>query len=98
VAHRRFLAGRQGREIHAELLQAKGFAERDWSKDEPRPVMYLKKVGAGEVLYFTLGHARGHYDMRPMMDEYPTVERGSWPVPTFKELLRRSLRWAAGLH
>ncbi len=45
--------------------EAKGFAERDWSKDEPRPVMYLKQVGAGEVLYFTLGHARGHYDMRP---------------------------------
>jgi hypothetical protein len=49
------------------------------------------------VLYFTLGHARGHYDMRPLMDEYPTVERGSWPVPAFTELLRRSLRWAAGL-
>jgi hypothetical protein len=31
------------------------------------------------------------------MDEYPTVERGSWPVPAFNELLRRSLRWAAGL-
>jgi type 1 glutamine amidotransferase len=77
--------------------EAKGFAERDWSKDEPRPVMYLKQVGAGEVLYFTLGHARGHYDMRPLMDEYPTVERGSWPVPAFTELLRRSLRWAAGL-
>ena len=77
--------------------EAKGFAERDWSTDEPRPVMYLKKVGAGEVLYFTLGHARGHYDMRPLMDEYPTVERGSWPVPAFNELLRRSLRWAAGL-
>lgn len=77
--------------------EAKGFAERDWSVDEPRPVMYLKKVGAGEVLYLTLGHARGHYDMRPLMDEYPTVERGSWPVPAFNELLRRSLRWAAGL-
>jgi uncharacterized protein len=77
--------------------EAKGFAERDWSSDEPRPVMYLKQVGSGEVLYFTLGHARGHYDMRPMMDEYPAVERGSWPEPAFKELLRRSLRWAAGL-
>jgi hypothetical protein len=77
--------------------EAKGFAERDWSRDEPRPVMYLKRVGAGEVLYFTLGHARGRYDMRPLMDEYPAVERGSWPVPEFQELLRRSLRWAAGL-
>lgn len=77
--------------------EAKGFAERDWTRDEPRPVMYLKKVGAGEVLYFTLGHARGHYDMRPLMDEYASVERGSWEVPQFQELLRRSLRWAAGI-
>ena len=77
--------------------EAKGFAERDWTRDEPRPVMYLKDIGAGEVLYFTLGHARGHYDMRPLMDEYEKVERGSWPVPAFQELLRRSLRWAAGI-
>ena len=77
--------------------EAKGFAERDWTRDEPRPVMYLKGIGTGEVLYFTLGHARGHYDMRPLMDEYEKVERGSWPVPAFQELLRRSLRWAAGI-
>jgi type 1 glutamine amidotransferase len=77
--------------------EAKGFAERDWTRDEPRPVMYLKSIGAGEVLYFTLGHARGHYDMRPLMDEYASVERGSWPAPAFQELLRRSLRWAAGI-
>ena len=77
--------------------ETKGFAERDWSRDEPRPVMYLKNVGAGSVLYLTLGHARGHYDMRPLMDEYAAVERGSWPQPAFHELLRRGLRWAAGI-
>jgi type 1 glutamine amidotransferase len=77
--------------------EAKGFAERDWSSDEPRPVMYVKQVGAGEVLYLNLGHARGRYDMRPLMDEYTQVERGSWKVPAFHELLRRGLRWAARL-
>jgi type 1 glutamine amidotransferase len=77
--------------------EAKGFVQRDWTRDDPRPVMYLKRVGNGEVLYLTLGHARGHYDMRPLMDEYATVERGSWPVPAFRELLRRSLRWAADI-
>jgi hypothetical protein len=35
--------------------------------------------------------------MRPLMDEYASVERGSWPVPAFQELLRRSLRWAEGI-
>jgi len=71
------------------------FVDRDWTRDEPRPVMYLKPVGAGEVLYLTLGHARGRYDMQPLMAEYPEVERGSWKVPAFHELLRRSIAWAA---
>ena len=77
--------------------ETKLFAEKDWTRDEPRPVMYLKKVGEGEVLYLTLGHARGRYDMRPLMDEYHQVERGSWKVPAFHELLRRGIRWAARL-
>jgi type 1 glutamine amidotransferase len=73
------------------------FVDRDWQDAEPRPVMYVKPVGKGEVLYLTLGHARGHYDMQPLMAEYPDVERGSWKTPAFYELLRRSLRWAARL-
>lgn len=84
--------------LHARWTgDAKGFTERDWTRDEPRPVMYLKKVGDGEVLYLTLGHARGRYDMRPLMDEYHQVERGSWKVAAFHELLRRGIRWAARL-
>jgi type 1 glutamine amidotransferase len=71
------------------------FVDRDWTRDEPRPVMYLKRVGNGEVLYLTLGHARGRYDMQPLMAEYPEVERGSWKTPAFYELLRRGLAWAA---
>ncbi|MBU6212314.1 MAG: ThuA domain-containing protein [Gammaproteobacteria bacterium] len=70
------------------------FVDSDWTQDEPRPVLYLKQVGSGSVLYFTLGHARGQYDMRPLMEEYPTVERGSWNTPAFIELLRRGICWA----
>lgn len=77
--------------------EAAGFVERDWSRDEPRPVCYVKGVGDGEVLYLTLGHARGRYDMQPLMADYPQVERGSWKTPAFYELLRRGLRWAARL-
>jgi type 1 glutamine amidotransferase len=64
---------------------------------ERQLVMYLHPHGAGEVLYCTLGHCRGKYDMRPMMAEYPTVERGSWKLPVYHELLRRGIRWAARL-
>ena len=58
-------------------------------------VMYLHPHDGGEVLYCTLGHCRGKYDMRPMIPEYPTVERGSWKLPVYHELLRRSIRWAS---
>lgn len=60
-------------------------------------VMYLHPYAGGEVLYCTLGHCRGKYDMRPMMAEYPNVERGSWKLPVYHELLRRGIRWASML-
>ena len=75
--------------------KAPGFAVGDWPDDDPRLVMYLHPVGRGEVLYLTLGHCRGRYDMRPLMDEYPQVERGSWESPVFRELLRRGLAWSS---
>ena len=59
--------------------------------------MYRKPVGEGAVLYLTLGHCRGHYDMRPLMDYYPQVERGAWELPVFHELVRRGLSWAMTL-
>jgi uncharacterized protein len=77
--------------------EARGFAEADWSAADPHHlVMYLRDLGAGSILYNTLGHCRGHYDMTPAMDYYPRIERGSWDAPTYYELLRRSLRWARG--
>ena len=79
---------------------AKGFAEHDWSLatagTDDHLVMYLRSLGEGAVLYNTLGHCRGHYDMTPLARYYPKVERGSWEQPQYYELLRRSLRWALG--
>lgn len=71
-----------------------GFDPPEWTDDAARPVFYLHPVGRGAVLYLTLGHCRGHYDMRPLLDFYPTVERGSWELPVYHELLRRGLDWA----
>ena len=73
--------------------EAPGFIESDWHDDAPRPVYYIHRVGDGEVLYLNLGHCRGHYDMRPLMDYYPRIERGSWERPEYYELLRRGLRY-----
>ncbi len=74
--------------------EATGFRDLNWPKDDPRLVFYLHPAGRGEVLYLTLGHCRGVYDMRPMMDRYPQVERCAWESPVFYELLRRGIRWA----
>ena len=73
--------------------EAAGFIEKDWYNDDPRPLYYINRLGAGEVLYLNLGHCRGHYDMKPLMDYYPNVERGSWEKPQYYELLRRGIRY-----
>jgi type 1 glutamine amidotransferase len=91
------------REALVPLLQttftgeARGFAESDWSdRGADHLVMYLRPLGDGAVLYNTLGHCRGHYDMVPLKDYYPAVDRCAWDLPVFFELLRRSIRWARG--
>jgi len=76
---------------------ARGFEEGDWPDDVAHLVAYLRPFGEGTVLYLTLGHCRGHYDMQPQVAWYPEIERGSWDVPEYRELLRRGIRWAAGL-
>ncbi|OJU55855.1 MAG: hypothetical protein BGO00_10935 [Alphaproteobacteria bacterium 62-8] len=75
-----------------------GFIDREWTDDTPRPILYLHEVGMGEVLFFALGHARGHYDAPHRTPYYPNVERGSWDVPEYREILRRSLDWVSASH
>jgi uncharacterized protein len=81
--------------LHAEYSgPAAGFVEDSWPDDAPRPVYYIHRVGAGEVLYLNLGHCRGHYDMQDLnIPFYPKIERGSWDKPEYYELLRRGLRY-----
>ena len=84
-------------ELHALLEthwsgEAPGFIEGDWSASDRHLVAYLK----GNVYYLTLGHCRGHYDMQPIVDFYPVIERGAWEQPAYYELLRRGIRWAKG--
>ena len=69
-----------------------GFVE---AADAPgtQPVFYIKQHGVGAVLYLTLGHCRGHYDLQPMLDWWPTVDRCAWDLPVFYDLLRRGIGW-----
>lgn len=75
---------------------ADGFAVADWSEADRHLVSYLRPLGKGAVLYNTLGHCRGHWDMKPAMDYYPEIERCSWNLPVYYDLLRRALRWCLG--
>ena len=92
-------------ERHAELDvlldtgfdgRADGFEENSWPAAR-HPVLYRRHLGQGEVVYFTLGHCRGHYDMRPHVDFWPTIDRGSWDVPEYRTILGRAIQWAKGL-
>ena len=73
--------------------EAPGFVDRRWPRAK-HPVFYLNEIGKGAVLYLTLGHCRGHYDMEPLAHWYPEVERVAWNLPIFYELLRRGIAWA----
>jgi uncharacterized protein len=59
-----------------------------------RPLMYLRPVGAGGVLYMALGHANRPFDT-PRPDALQPDRRGPWEMTVYKELVRRGIAWAA---
>jgi len=71
------------------------FARDDFPPQDV-PILYLRPVGDGGVLYCSLGHCRGHYDLRPMASYWPHPQRCSWDYPEFTEILRRGIRWGIG--
>ncbi|MCH7833163.1 MAG: ThuA domain-containing protein, partial [Proteobacteria bacterium] len=84
---------------HKVLLEANyrspssGYVRSDFGTErDSQPQMYLHQVGEGEVLYLTLGHCSGKYDMQPILDVAP-VNRCAWNYPVFYDLLRRGIRW-----
>ncbi len=54
-----------------------------WDDARPQPVLYVRRLGSGSVVYLTLGHA-----------SVGGEERCSWDVPEFSEILRRAFEWA----
>lgn len=72
--------------------EATGFVESDWPETEV-PILYETKHGAGRLLYFTLGHCRGHYDVAVFTPFWPHPERCSWNYPVYTRILRRCIAW-----
>ena len=90
-------------EYHGELIPlltvrwggtAPGFIESDWPTERDHYTAYLRPYQEGCVYYLTLGHCHGHYDLQPYV-EWQEIERCSWEVPVYYELLRRGIAWAA---
>jgi len=72
--------------------QCPEFRDAEWDEAQV-PVLYERQLGEGGVLYLTLGHCRGHYDLRPVADFWPHPQRCAWNYPIYYELLRRAIRW-----
>ena len=82
----------EGANLALSHCEGTGFRE---AADAPgkHPVFYLKPRGKGGVLYNTLGHCRGHYDLQPLAPWWPTLDRCAWDLPVFYDLLRRGIGW-----
>jgi type 1 glutamine amidotransferase len=60
--------------------------------DELRPVLYLRRFGAGEVVYLTLGHCRSLAELHELGKVDATEDdHGSWELPEFQTILGRCL-------
>jgi type 1 glutamine amidotransferase len=73
--------------------EATGFTEADWPETIV-PILYTRDIGRGRIVYNTLGHCRGHYDLTGMTAFYAHPERCAWDYPVYYELLRRGIGWA----
>ncbi len=75
--------------------EATGFVEKDYD-NAVVPIVYLRELGQGGILYNTLGHCRSHYDVIELMPFWEHPERCGWNYPVYYETLRRGIRWAMG--
>ena len=72
--------------------EASGFVDARWD-EKSVPVLYLRQLGTGAILYNTLGHCRSHYDVIDLMPFWQHPERCAWNYPIYYEMLRRAIRW-----
>lgn len=73
--------------------EAPGFIDGQWA-DTVVPILYTRDIGQGRIVYNTLGHCRGHYDLPGMADFYPHPEKCAWNYDVYYDLLRRGIAWA----
>ena len=70
-----------------------GFVDSQWPKTVV-PILYTREFGQGMIVYNTLGHCRGHYDLPGIRDFNPIPDRCAWDYAVYYKLLRRGIAWA----
>jgi type 1 glutamine amidotransferase len=72
-----------------------GFPAVDLPDGTRLPVLYRRQVGDGTVVYFTLGHCRGRFDVRDLgIEDLGHVDRVAWASPEYRAVLSRCIDWA----
>jgi len=62
-----------------------------WDDDRPQPVLYTRRLGRGSIVYLALGHVSC---ASTVPGEIAAIERCSWEVPEFLQILGRAFDWA----
>ena len=73
--------------------EATGFVDAEWN-DAEVPILYTRDLGKGRVVYNTLGHCRGHYDVPMLEPFFAHPERCAWDYEVYYDMLRRGIAWA----
>ena len=72
-----------------------GFETSHTGDRSRHPVLYTRPEGDGSVVYFTLGHCRGRFDVADLgVPDLGVIDRVAWESPEYREVLRRCVAWA----
>lgn len=75
--------------------EAPAYVRGPWWENAARPIMTSRRIGAGEVVYLALGHARAWHSLQPYAASVP-AHAGPWRSKQFLGLLHRALTWGLG--
>ena len=72
-----------------------GFEVSHSGSQSRHPVLFTRVEGEGEVVYFTLGHCRGRFDVSDLgIADTGVVDRVAWESAEYREVLSRCVAWA----
>lgn len=72
-----------------------GFPDVDVADGTALPVLYRRRVGDGAVVYLTLGHCRGRFDVQDLgIEDLGHLDRVAWESPEYRTVLTRCIDWA----